>query len=99
MQYVHRARSRSIPRIVAMLAMAGALASSLAACGYKGPLYMPGSPQDHPRRVPPPAVKPGEPMPDSTTPSASTPNAATPAAQPAAPDDANRRSPVPNLFQ
>lgn len=98
MQYVHRARSRSIPRIVAMLAMAGALASSLAACGYKGPLYMPGSPQDHPRRVPPPALKPGETPPESTAPGAATPNTTTPAAQPAAPGDATRRAPVPNLF-
>ena len=66
-----------------MLAACGALA----ACGYKGPLYLPGSPQDHPRRVPPPALKPGE---------TAAPGAAAPAAQPAAPD---ATQPVPDLFQ
>ena len=35
-----------------MLAVCGVLA----ACGYKGPLYLPGSPQDHHRPAPPPAL-------------------------------------------
>ncbi|HEY0294272.1 MAG TPA: lipoprotein [Bordetella sp.] len=95
MHLVRLVRSRPIPRIVAMLAAAGALAAGVAACGYKGPLYMPGSPQDVHRRQPPPALKPGE------TPSeAATPDTAAPAPQPdTAGDAAKRTNPVPNLFQ
>lgn len=63
-----------------MLAVCGALA----ACGYKGPLYMPGSPQDRPRPVPPPALEPGR--------------ATAPAPAPKNSDDARRANPVPDLF-
>lgn len=75
-----------------MLAVCGALA----ACGYKGPLYMPGSPQDHPRPVPPPPLKPGE----SATPAAPT-TQATPSKASAntSTDDTQRTEPVPDLFQ
>lgn len=68
-----------------MLAVCGVLA----ACGYKGPLYMPGSPQDHPHPVPPPPLKPGE----SATPAPTT------AAPNTSPDDTQRTEPVPDLFQ
>jgi predicted small lipoprotein YifL len=62
-----------------MLAVCG----MLAAFGYKGPLYLPGSPQDHHRPVPPPALKPGE----AAAPANPAPNGARPA------------HPVPDLFQ
>lgn len=62
-----------------MLAVCGVLA----ACGHRGPLYLPGSPQDHHRPAPPPAFKPGE--------------TAAPAAP--APDNARPTQPVPDLFQ
>ncbi|MGN6580852.1 MAG: LPS translocon maturation chaperone LptM [Bordetella sp.] len=59
-----------------MLAACGVLA----ACGYKGPLYLPGSPQDHHRPVPPPALKqegvaaPGNSVPDGTRPAQPVPD-------------------------
>ncbi|WP_019937351.1 lipoprotein [Bordetella sp. FB-8] len=68
-----------------MLAVCGALA----ACGYKGPLYMPGSPQDHPRPVPPPALKPGQ---------TAAPEAAPPARAPNDSGHARQANPVPDLF-
>lgn len=69
-----------------MLAVCG----MLAACGYKGPLYMPGSPQDHPRRVPPPPLEPGQ---------SATPDAAAPAPKPNDSAHNPRANPVPDLFQ
>ncbi len=59
---ISKTHYRSIVRIVAMLA----LASWLAGCGYKGPLYMPGKPVEFRPVVSPYSMYGGYPEEDGT---------------------------------
>jgi predicted small lipoprotein YifL len=92
---------RAFLRIVATLGTLVA-AGQLAACGFKGPLYMPGSPQDtrRHREPPPPAIKPGGSVPETTTETTTTETkSGTSSGGTTTGTPAERPDRVPNLFR